>query len=82
MHELSPIGKSLAWLKPHKLEPHQRLFFLVSGIFLFTGIMLSDWMVHWMLYIPPIFFLGAALNGYCSMMIITRLVLKPGNNSE
>jgi hypothetical protein len=68
-------------IKKYKLSKSQRLFFLISSIYQFIGFWLSDFDIHWMLYIPAVMFLGASLNGYCSMMIITKKILKEDNNN-
>lgn len=57
----------------YKLRKDQRIFFFISGSFLWTGIFLSGVsQVHWLLYIPPIMFIGASFTGYCTMMMITQ----------
>lgn len=62
-------------LKQHKARPNLRRFLFVSSIAQGLGIYLSGYdQVHWFLYIPPIMFLGAALNGYCSMLIIIEKI--------
>ncbi len=62
-------------LKQYKMDGYKRLFFLFSSCVLFFGIYLTGWKeVHWLLYIPPIFFLGASLNGYCTGLIISQML--------
>ncbi len=76
----------MEWLRPFKLSRDQRLFFLISSLVQWLGLYLSDFQAHWILFVPPAFFLGAALNGYCSMMIVTRLLVgthdKSGSGSK
>lgn len=62
-------------LKQYKLRKDQRLFFFITGSFLWAGILFSGIEnVHWLLFIPPTMFLGASLNGYCIMMMITQKI--------
>jgi len=62
-------------LKQYKLSKDQRIFFFISSCMQWLGIWLSGFEnVHWLLYVPPILFLGASLNGFCSMMIITKML--------
>jgi len=64
-------------LKKYKLRKDQRIFFFISGCFLWTGILLSGIEnVHWLLFIPPTMYIGASLNGYCTMMMITQKLFK------
>ncbi len=67
-------------LKQYKLSRNNRLFFLISSVVQGLGIFLSGYEnVHWLLYLIPIMFFGASLNGYCSMMIIIEKVIGKGN---
>lgn len=53
-----------------------RLFFLVSGSILWLGIWLTGFdNVHWLLFVPPIFFYFAALTRICPGWIISRMLL-------
>ncbi len=65
--------------KKYKLSKSQRLFFFISSMYQLIGFWLSDFDVHWMLYIPAIMFFGASLNGYCTMMIATKMIFKEEN---
>jgi hypothetical protein len=59
--------------KKYKLRKDQRIFFFISGSFLWTGILLSGLsQVHWLLFIPPTMYIGASITGYCTMMMITQ----------
>lgn len=50
-----------------------RFFFLVSGTIIWIGILLTGFRtVHWVLYIPAVFFLFAALTGICPGIIVSR----------
>lgn len=54
-----------------------RFFFLFSGTVVLTGIWLTGFsVVHWLLYVPVIFFYFAALTGICPGLIISRLLFR------
>lgn len=58
-------------------SPAARLFFLIVSLTIWLGIWLTGFDVaHWVLYIPAIFLLFAAVTGFCPGMIITRTLLK------
>lgn len=60
-----------------KSSPAARLFFLIVSLTIWLGIWLTGFDVaHWVLYIPAIFLLFAAVTGFCPGMIITRTLLK------
>ena len=60
----------------YKLQPPMRLFFAVTGIVIWIGIGLTGFaVVNWILYIPAVFFLFAALTGICPGIIISQRVL-------
>jgi hypothetical protein len=59
----------------YRISPAMRFFFTVSGTLLWTGIWLTGFnAVHWLLYIPAVFFFSAALTGICPGLIISRLL--------
>lgn len=61
----------------HRVSPAMRFFFLVSGSVVWLGIGLTGFaVVHWLLYIPAVFFLFAALTGICPGIIVSRLLFK------
>ncbi len=52
-----------------------RFFFLIAGAFIWLGIWLTGFeVVHWVLYLPAVFFIFAAVTGICPGMIISRAV--------
>ena len=52
-----------------------RFFFLFSGTVIWGGIWLTGFsVVHWLLYIPAVFFYFAAITGICPGLIFSRLV--------
>ncbi len=55
-----------------------RVFFLFAGTVLWIGIGLTGFpTVHWLLYVPAVFFYFAALTGICPGMIISRWLFDP-----
>jgi hypothetical protein len=62
-------------LKPYKAGKNTRLFLLISSLAQGLGIYLSGYEnIHWLLYLISLMFFGAALNGYCTMMILIENV--------
>ena len=58
-------------------SPAARVFFLIVSLTIWLGIWLTGFgIAHWVLYIPAIFLLFAAVTGYCPGMIITRTLFK------
>lgn len=60
-----------------------RFFFLFSGTVLWVGIWLTGFaVVHWLLYLPAVFFYFAAATGICPGMIVSRMLFrdKPAND--
>ena len=54
-----------------------RFFFLVSGSIVWLGIALTGFAaVHWLLYVPAVFFAFAALTGICPGLIVSRLLFR------
>ena len=62
-------------MEKYKINHAMRFFFLVAGSLLWVGIWLTGFTtVHWLLYIPAVFFLFAAATGICPGMIISNLL--------
>lgn len=62
-------------MKKYMIDKSMRFFFLFAGSMIWLGIWLTGFRVtHWLLYIPAVFFLFAAVSGICPGMIISRLV--------
>ena len=60
-----------------KVDAPMRLFLLVVAVLLWLGIWLTGFQaVHWVLYIPAVFFVFAALTGLCPGMFISRTIFK------
>ena len=61
----------------YKISKSMRLFFTVSGSILWLGIWLTGFdIVHWLLYIPAVFFAFAVVTGICPGIIISRWLMK------
>jgi len=55
-----------------------RFFFLVVGSVIWLGIWLTGFStVHWLLYVPAVFFYFAAITAICPGLIISRLIFPP-----
>jgi len=62
-------------MQQHLIGRSMRFFFLVTGSVIWAGIWLTGFaIVHWLLYLPAIFFYFAALTGICPGIIISRLI--------
>ena len=60
-------------MKQYSLNRAMRFFFLVTACIIWTGIFLTGFRtVHWVLYVPAVFFLFAALTGICPGIIISN----------
>ena len=63
----------------YKISKAMRLFFLVSGSIIWAGIALTGFdAVHWLLYIPALFFAFAAITGLCPGLMISNWLLGEG----
>lgn len=64
-------------MEKHKISRAMRLFFAVSGSIIWFGIWLTGFtVVHWLLYVPAVFFSFAVITGICPGMIISKTLLK------
>lgn len=53
-----------------------RLFFVNVTILLMIGVGLTGFRtVHWFLYVGPVFFMFAAITGYCPGLMISKKIL-------
>ncbi|HHJ35383.1 MAG TPA: DUF2892 domain-containing protein [Gammaproteobacteria bacterium] len=60
-----------------KMGMSMKAFFLLVGLLMWTGIWLTGFdTVHWLLYLPAIFFLFSALTGICPGMILFQELFK------
>ena len=64
-------------MRKYQVGPAMRLFFLATSAVLSLGIWLTGYdAVHWLLYLPAIAFLFAAVTGICPGIIISNLILR------
>jgi hypothetical protein len=70
-------------MQTFRIGKSQRLFFLVSGGIIWSGIALTGFStVHWLLYVPATFFAFAVITGICPGLIISRLLMKESGPGE
>ncbi len=63
-------------MRGHKIDSVMRVFLAVPAMLLWLGIYLtgcSD--VHWLVYVPPVFFSFAVLTGICPGMMFSVLIV-------
>ncbi|MCW5586320.1 MAG: hypothetical protein KIS75_09320 [Chromatiales bacterium] len=54
-----------------------RLFFAVSGTIIWLGIWLTGFsVVHWLLYVPAVFFAIAVITGICPGLIVSKMLMR------
>lgn len=64
-------------MKNYLLGRAMRFFFLVVATVLWVGIWLTGFgTVHWILFIPAVFFVFAAVTGICPGIIISNRLFK------
>lgn len=62
-------------MNKYKIGSAMRFFFLVTGTIVWLGIWLTGFSnVHWLLYVPGVFFYFAVITGICPGLIIARLI--------
>lgn len=60
-------------MKDFMIGAPMRVFLLVVGGVIWAGIWLTGFdTVHWLLYLPAVFFIFAAVTGICPGMFFTR----------
>ena len=73
-------------MEKYKLDKSMRFFLFVSGAFVWTGIWLTGFnVVHWILYLPAIFFTFAVITGICPGLIVSKLLFgekSPSSNKH
>lgn len=70
-------------MKKYLLGSAMRFFFVVASTILWLGIWLTGFAeVHWLLYLPAIFFPFAAVTGICPGLIFSRMLWERGANSD
>lgn len=61
----------------YSISKPMRLFFAVSGSIIWLGIGLTGFdAVHWLLYVPAVFFTFAVITGICPGLIISKWLVK------
>lgn len=64
-------------MQQYMIGKSMRFFFLVTGSVIWLGIWLTGFsVVHWLLYIPAVFFCFAAITGICPGLIISRRIFQ------
>ena len=72
-------------MKQYLLNRAMRFFFLVAAAIIWTGIYLTGFRTaHWVLYVPAVFFLFAAITGICPGIIISNKLfgMQPTNTEK
>jgi hypothetical protein len=65
-----------------KISTSMRFFFLVASTWLWLGIWLTGFTtIHWIIYIPAVFFLFAAATGICPGIIISTALFPEKPNA-
>jgi len=61
----------------NKISAAMRFFFLVVGSVVLLGIWLTGFnVVHWLLYVPVVFFYFAAVTGICPGLIFSGMLFQ------
>ena len=62
-------------MRPYLVGKSMRLFLFVTGSVIWLGIWLTGFSnVHWLLFVPGVFFYFAAVTGICPGIILSRLM--------
>ena len=70
-------------MNKHKISKATRFFLFISGTLVWTGIWLTGFdVVHWVLYLPAIFFTFAVITGICPGMIVSNLLFGDKSSSS
>lgn len=66
-----------------KISTAMRFFFLVVSSVIWLGIALTGFKtVHWVLYIPAVFLLFAAVTAICPGIIFSNMIFSSANKQE
>ena len=64
-------------MRKYLIGTSMRFFFFFAGSLIWAGIWLTGFaIVHWLLYVPAVFFYFAAATGICPGIIISRLIFR------
>ncbi|NWF36491.1 hypothetical protein [Mariprofundus sp. KV] len=70
-------------MKKYLIGKPMRFFFLIAGSILWAGIWLTGFAtVHWLLYIPALFFIFASLTGICPGLIVSNMLFAVRNEQS
>ena len=62
-------------MEKYLISKAMRFFFLVTGLIIWAGIWLTGFSnVHWLLYVPAVFFAFAVITGICPGIIVSNLL--------
>jgi len=66
-------------MKDFMIGPAVRFFLFVVACVIWVGIWLTGFgTVHWLLYVPAVFFVFAAVTGICPGMFFSKLLFSKG----
>jgi hypothetical protein len=69
-------------MKDLLINKSMRFFFFVSALIIWAGIYLTGFnTVHWLFYIPAVFFIFAAITGICPGLILSKMLFKDKSQS-
>ena len=64
-------------IQEYKISKSMRFFFSIVSVILWLTIYLTGFnTIHWLIYIPAVFFVFAAVSGICPGIIISRMLFK------
>ncbi|KPJ90952.1 MAG: hypothetical protein AMJ53_12575 [Gammaproteobacteria bacterium SG8_11] len=64
-------------MRQYMIGKSMRFFFLVTSSIIWLGVWLTGFsVVHWLLYVPAVFFYFAAITGICPGLIISRQIFQ------
>lgn len=62
-------------MSQYMIDSSMRFFFLLTASVILLGLWLTGFStVHWLLYVPTVFFYFAAITGICPGLIISRFI--------
>ncbi len=68
-------------MSQYMIDSSMRFFFLLTASVILLGLWLTGFStVHWLLYVPTVFFYFAAITGICPGLIVSRFLF--GNKTQ
>ena len=62
-------------MEKYKIGKSMRVFLLFVGVVLWCGILLTGFtVIHWIIYLPAVFFIFGGVTGICPGMALARLI--------